>query len=309
MASIPTVFVCSATGYQGGGLCRRLRELGWNVRATTRDTTSPAAVALKDIGVQLKKGDWDDVAVLKESIEGCDKLFLCLLPNWDDPSQERRQCNSILDIAKEAGVEHVISSTTLGVALLDANVPVYPGSFMEKHMINKKAVEQAVEDRGFPYQTFLRPTFFMANFFEPKVQRYSEIRDERRWTTAMTAQTQLPILDHLDIGKIAAVAFQNPERFHGRKLGLASDQMGVQQMLDMIAEAAGQPGTMEALFLTEEETENQAAMTAFKATHKILRHADEYVDLEELKAIAPLTSFKEYLEREKESVKRTYPPR
>ena len=86
-----TVFVCSATGYQGGGLARKLREIGWNVHATTRDLSSAAALALKDIGVQLKECDWDNSDVLRDSIKGCDKLFLCLLPNWDDPSQERRQ--------------------------------------------------------------------------------------------------------------------------------------------------------------------------------------------------------------------------
>lgn len=86
-----TVFICSATGYQGGALARQLREIGWNVHATTRDLSSPEAVALNKIGVQLKECDWDNTDVLKESVKGCDKLFLCLLPNWDDPSCERRQ--------------------------------------------------------------------------------------------------------------------------------------------------------------------------------------------------------------------------
>jgi hypothetical protein len=98
----------------------------------------------------------------------------------------------MLDIAKEAGVKQVVASTTLGVSQLDANVRVYPGSFMEKHMLNKKAVENSVEERGFEHFSFLRPTFFMANFLEPKVKRYEEIRDHRSWTTSMTAETPRP---------------------------------------------------------------------------------------------------------------------
>ncbi|KAJ4371315.1 hypothetical protein N0V83_004532 [Neocucurbitaria cava] len=305
-----TVFVSSATGYQGLALSKKLREIGWNVHATTRDLSSPAAVTLKEIGVQLKEADWDRLDVLRESIKGCHKLWLCLLPDWDDPTRERRQCANMLDIAKEAGVKQVVTSTTLGVSQLDANVRVYPGSFMEKHMLNKKDVENSVEERGFEHVTFLRPTFFMANFLEPKVKRYEEIRDHRSWTTSMTAETQLPILDHLDIAKFAVAAFQDPEKFHGRKIGLASDQMGIQEMLSMLAEAADQPGSIKAHFMTDEEIEAQAQGTGFANTHKVLRTASDYIDFDELRAIVPsLTSFKEFLEREKETVRRTYPPR
>ncbi|RYP50586.1 hypothetical protein DL768_003931 [Monosporascus sp. mg162] len=302
-----TVFVCSATGYQGGALARLLRGLGWNVHATTRDLSSSAAVALKSIGVHLNECDWDNTKILGDSIKGCGKLFLCLLPNWDDPSCERRQCQSILNIAKAAGVKQVVASTTLGVSQLDANVRVAPGSFMEKHMINKKSLEQAVEDTGFEHFTFLRPTFFMANFLEPKVKRYNEIRDHRSWTTSMTPDTQLPVVDHVDIAKFAMAAFQNPEAFHDRAIGLASDQMRVQEMLDLLAEAAGQPGSIHALFMTDEEIEAQANMSGFSNSHKALRTASDYVDMEELKALVPLTSFKDFLEREKQAVKQTYP--
>lgn len=52
-----SVFVCSATGFQGGALARRLREIGWNVHATTRDLNSQAAMAMKIIGVRLSECD------------------------------------------------------------------------------------------------------------------------------------------------------------------------------------------------------------------------------------------------------------
>ncbi|KAI0893755.1 NAD(P)-binding protein [Annulohypoxylon nitens] len=302
-----SVFVCSATGFQGGALARRLREIGWNVHATTRDLNSQAAMAMKSIGVRLNECDWDNLVVLRDSIQGCDKLFLCLTINWDDLSCELRQCRDILRIAKEAGVKQVVASTTLGVSMLDSDIGVYPGSYMEKHMINKKAIETAVEDCGFERFTFLRPTFFMANFVEPKVSRYAEIRDKRSWTTSMTPDTQLPIVDHVDIAKFAAAAFQDPAAFHGRAIGLASDQMRVQEILDLLAEAAGQPGSVRALFLTDEEVEAQASTSGFSDSHKVLRFTSDYVNLEELRATVQLTSFREFLEREKEAVKLTFP--
>ncbi|KAI2463105.1 NAD(P)-binding protein [Annulohypoxylon bovei var. microspora] len=302
-----TVFVCSATGCQGGALARQLRGLGWDVHATTRDLSSPAAVALTNIGVHLQECDWDNTKILGDSIKGCDKLFLCLLPNWDDPSCERRQCQNILKIAKEAGVKQVVSTTTLGVSQLDGGVDMASGSFMEKHCINKKALEKAVEDAGFEYFTFLRPTFFMANFLEPKVKRYTEIRDHHRWTTSMTPDTQLPIVDHVDIAKFAVAAFQDPAAFHSRAIGLASDQMRLQEMLDLLAEAAGRPGSIKAVFMTDEEMDAQANMAGFSNSHRVLRTCSDFVDLEELRALVPLTSFKDFLQREKQAVKHTYP--
>jgi hypothetical protein len=78
----------------------------------------------------------------------------------------------------------------------------------------------------------------------------------------------------------------------------------------MLAEAADQPGSIKAHFMTDEDIESQAQGTGFANTHKVLRTASDYIDFDELKAIVPsLTSFKEFLEREKETVKRTYPPR
>jgi hypothetical protein len=38
-----------------------------------------------------------------------------------------------------------------------------------------------------------------------------------------------------------------------------------------------------------------------------MRSASEYIDLKELASIAPLTTFKQFLDREIEGVKRTYP--
>ncbi|KAI0479726.1 NAD(P)-binding protein [Xylaria cf. heliscus] len=302
-----SVFVCSATGFQGGALARGLREMGWKVHATTRNLNSQAAMALKGIGVRLNEGDWDNLDVLRDSIQGCDKLFLCLTINWNDLSCELRQCRDILNIAKEAGVKQVVASTTLGVSMLDSGMAVYPGSYMEKHMLNKKAIETAVEDCGFEHFTFLRPTFFMANFVEPKVSRYAEIRDNHSWTTSMTPDTQLPIVDHVDIAKFATAAFQDPAAFHGRGISLASDQMRVQEILDLLSEAAGQPGLVRAFFLTDEEVEAQASTNGFSNSHKVLRYASDYVNLEELRATVPLTSFREFLEREKEAVRLTFP--
>lgn len=193
--------------------------------------------------------------------------------------------------------------------MLDDGVAVSTGSFMQKHMTNKKSIEKMVEDAGFEYYTLLRPTFFMANFLEPKIRRYAELREEGSWTTSMTAETDFPIVDHEDIARFAVAAFQSPEKYHRRALGLASEQLKIQEILDRLAEAAGQPGTMRAKFFTEAEVEAQAKSSGFSNSHKSLRLTSNYVDLKELGEIVPLTSFRDFLEREREVVTRTFPPK
>lgn len=190
--------------------------------------------------------------------------------------------------------------------MLEDGVAVSAGSFMQKHMINKRSIEKMVEDAGFESYTLLRPTFFMANFLEPKNKRYTEIRDEHQWTTAFTAESEFPLADHEDIAKFTIAALQNPEKYHRRALSIASDQLKIQDILDQLADAIGRPGTIRAEFLTEEEVEEQEKSTGFSNTHKSLRVTSNYINLDELRAIVPLTSFTGFLEREKDAVKKTY---
>lgn len=302
----PTVFICGATGSQGGALAHQLRELNWTIHATVRNLASPAAQSLQAAGVQLTQGDWDDSVALKSAIAGCDKLFLCLLPDFSDMERERRQAEGIVKIAKAAGVSQVVASTSLGVFTLDeAQEHIVPDSFMASHLAGKKGVEEAVRNGGFDHWTFLRPSFFMANFLEPKVARYPEPRDKGTWTTAMTPETPLALIDHVDIAAFAVAAFQRPERFHGRAIGLASEMLTVQETLTMLGKAAER--SLRAVFLTDEEIrENQKSSNVFTNSQVSMRYMSKYIDIDEIASVIRPTPFKDFLEREKEGVKKTY---
>jgi uncharacterized protein YbjT (DUF2867 family) len=306
--STPTVFVCGATGSQGSALAHQLRRLNWAVHTTVRNPSSPATQALAAAGVQLTPGDWDDEAALAAAMAGCDKLFLCLLPDFSDPTRELRQAGVMVRLAREAGVRQVVASTSLGVFTLEdeaAEGGVVPGSLMAGHLANKKGIEEAVRNGGFENWTFLRPAFFMANFLEPKVARYPEPRDKGTWTTAMTPEAPLALIDHVDIAAFAAAVFQQPERFHDRAFGLASEMLTVQETLDALGEAAGKP--LKAVFMTDEEiAEKQRTSNVFTNSQVSLRYAAKYINMDEVASAIRPTSFRSFLEREREAVKRTY---
>ncbi|TGO46639.1 hypothetical protein BCON_0314g00110 [Botryotinia convoluta] len=281
-----TAFIFSATGSQGRALCQQLRDLDWNVHAKTRNLESPGARTLRKRGVQFTESDWDDMDALRNSMSGCEKLFLCLHPKLDDLDYERRQAEKIIKVAKEVGVKQVVASTSLG------------------HLAGKKGVEQAVIDGNFEHWTFLRPAFFMANFLEPKVHRFPELRDKGTWTTAITAEGKFALIDHVDIAKVATAAFQDPEKFHECAIGLASELLTIPEILDRLGEVIQR--ALEAVFMTEEEITKQKDSNVFVNSQIAIRYMSEYVDIEELSRLLPLTTFKQFLARAEDIVKRTY---
>ncbi|KAI2464679.1 NmrA family protein [Annulohypoxylon bovei var. microspora] len=311
MANTPTVFVTSATGSQGSALCYELRKLGWNLRATTRNLDSPVAQALNAAGVHFTLGSWDDEDALRKGLEGCDKLFLCLLPSLTDFDQAPRRATLITRLARKVGVDHVIASTTLGSFMIEPGFvpPVQLGTFFDAHVRSKKRVEQAVIDSGFARWTVLRPGFFMANFIEPKIQfGYTETK-KGSWTSSLTAESPLGLVDHVDIARFATAAFQDPTAYHGRKLGVISEELLVQDAMDQLAEAIGDGRSIKAVFMTDEEIAQEQAKGSwlFFSSEPCVRHLSSYTDLGELQRLCPgLMTFRNFLMREKEAVKVTY---
>ncbi|KAF2683179.1 NmrA family protein [Lentithecium fluviatile CBS 122367] len=303
MTSLPsTVFITGVTGNQGFAVARQLCEQNWIIHATVRNLDSARATELKGLGAVLTKGDWDDEEALRTSIDGCTKLFLCLMSDSMDPDHERRQGESICRIAKAAGVTQVVSSTSLGVSMYGTDARLAPSSLLYALLKVKKEVEEVISAAGFDSVTFLRPAYFMANFLEPIINNYTDIVTEGKWTTSLTADTPLGLIDHEDIARFAVAAFQNPDRLNGREIGLVSEFLTPQQTMDVLGDAMGKKLT--AGFLTEGEI---AALPwgpiVLVKLEKSMRYMADYVDLEDLKKTAKLTTFKEFLERERKTVK------
>ncbi|KAI0884560.1 NmrA family protein [Annulohypoxylon maeteangense] len=301
MTSSPTVFVLGATGNQGGAVARQLRALHWNVHALVRDLLSPGAIELAAAGGILTEGTWDNTDALKDGIAGCDKLFLNLVPCIEELDRERQQAVNIVNIAKAAGVTQIVSTTSLGVSMYGTDDRLQPG-LLHTLLGVKKGVEQAVVDGGLESYTLLRPAYFMANFLQPNIDNYLDIVNDGVWKSALTADTQLGLVDHEDIAKVAVAAFRDPAQFNGREIGLASEFLTAQEAMDRLGDAMGRP--IKAAFMTDEEIAVQEQASVPVKLEKSMRYMIEYVDMKGLEAITPLTSFKEFLEREKKNVKK-----
>ncbi|KAI1779314.1 NmrA family protein [Hypoxylon cercidicola] len=304
--STSCVFVCGVTGNQGGSLAEHLLQMNWDVHATVRDLKSPRALALVTAGAKLTQGNWDNEEALRISIKGCSKLFLNLVPDINDLDHERRQAVSILSIAKEAGVKQIISSTSLGVSLLDAKGHLAgvlkPGTIFHTFIKVKKDIEILVLNWGFESCTFLRPGYFMANFLEPLIEGYTEILTDGTWSTVFKTDTRLGLIDHDDIAKFAVAAFQDPERFNARVIGLVSEFLTPQETLDSLGKAMGRQ-RLKAISL-EDGALTDSFSNPYVKGDKCLEYMTELVDMQELDSTISLTSFEDFLEREKANVRK-----
>jgi NAD(P)H dehydrogenase (quinone) len=104
------IAITGAAGHLGGLAVRQLlKKLPANeIVAIVRDLEK--AEGLRDLGVQLRVGDYDRPETLRSALEGVQKL---LLVSAVVPGQRLRQHQAVIDAAKAAGVQLVAYTSML----------------------------------------------------------------------------------------------------------------------------------------------------------------------------------------------------
>lgn len=135
------ILVIGASGKVGGQAVRQLVGKGLAVRAFTRDPARVEALA----GVEAVQGDLDRPETVPPALAGVDKVLL-VAGGWDIPAEEA----GVIDAAEEAGIDHLVLLSSLGVEAGVASGPFHaPG-------------EARLRASSLAW-TILRPGFFMAN--------------------------------------------------------------------------------------------------------------------------------------------------
>ncbi|WP_433683672.1 NmrA family NAD(P)-binding protein [Nocardia sp. CA-119907] len=207
------ILITGATGKQGGATARRLLADGVAVRALVRDPDAPAAQALADAGAELVTGDFDAPATLDAAVAGVRAVFLvppaAFGPNGWDAELEATRGIAVLDAAARAGVDQIVFT---GVASMTDD--------RSWGMAGKGRIEDAIAASGLRY-TLLRPVRFMENY----VLRGSPVDGiiDGVHKHLFQADRPLQMIAIADIAAFAALAFHDPDRFHGRTLELAGD--------------------------------------------------------------------------------------
>ena len=216
--------VLGATGRQGGALTRLLLANGWRVRGLTRDPASERARALTAAGAEMVAAE-PVGATLGSTFEGAHGVFL-MLPPAVAAESELDATNAISDAAAEAGVRHLVYSSSGGAAKNGTGVANYEA---------KWRAAQHLASIEMPH-TVVRPVTFMENYLR-RVDRIEAGALDGPFTGTMRQQ----LVAVRDIAAVVAAIFARPEESAGLELDLAGDELTLDEVAAVFARALGRP--------------------------------------------------------------------
>ncbi|WP_432082081.1 NmrA/HSCARG family protein [Streptomyces sp. WAC 04229] len=262
MNDVRSVLVIGATGNQGGATARELLSRGWNVRAMVRNPDKPEARELARRGAILVRGDMEDEASLRHAMTGVHGVFSVQALAYEPATlaAEVRQGKAVADAAKATGIKHFVYSS-VGGAERSTGID---------HFESKAEIERHILTLGLP-ATVLRPVFFMNNLLH-----YADAAGERLMALPVKPDKPMQLIAGDDIGFFAAAAFDDPQRYLGRQIELAGDEITFTEVAAIYERVTGVPTRLEALPIEERmfewfaEEGYQADIPALRRLHPAL---------------------------------------
>jgi len=178
------ILVIGSTGTVGKEIIRELAARKADFRALVRKKSD--AEKLNAEGIQTAIGDYAQPESVRAALKGVDRLYL-LSPVVLQMTEYE---GSVVDAAKNAGVQHIVKHSVMGA---DSRSPV---TLFQWHA----AVEEKIKASGVPY-TLLRPNTFMQNlakFYGKSIAKDGVFYDSLE-------DGQVSYVDTRDIGAVAAV--------------------------------------------------------------------------------------------------------
>lgn len=220
------ILITGATGQQGGAVVRQLLKRNFKPRALTRDPDKPAAQALRAQGVDVFKGDMEDVSSLRQAIKDAYGVF-SVQNFWEKGigyAGEIRQARNLAQMASDAGVTHFVQSSIAGCNNAKG----------VEHFESKWEIEKLVGAMRLPC-TFVRTVFFMENFIRPPMATLAI----PALAGALSSANRLHMISVEDVGWFVAEAFSNPAAYLGTELEIAGDSLNVAEIKEIYARVTG----------------------------------------------------------------------
>jgi uncharacterized protein YbjT (DUF2867 family) len=200
-------------------------ERGFEVRALTRNPDGSKAADLRNRGVEVVQGGFNDRASLERALRDVDGAFLMGTPFEAGVEAESQQGLSFLDAAKATDLPYLVYSS---VAAADRNTGI-------PHFESKHTVEKQIVELGIPH-TIIAPVFFADNMMAPFVLPGLQ---KGVLAQALPADTPLQIITVTNIGQFAALVFSRKTDFLGRRIDIAGDSLTGTEFARAIGKASG----------------------------------------------------------------------
>jgi uncharacterized protein YbjT (DUF2867 family) len=223
LADRRTIAVAGATGRLGAPVAMRLLGRGHRVRVLSRQPDSWEWPA----GAEPTRGDFDDRESLRAAVEGVDAVFAAGTAHRAGPDGEAQHGIALAEAVRAAAVPHLVYVSGAG-AERPTGVPVFD---------SKRAVEERIGQLRLA-AAVLAPVYFMENAFNP-------------WNLAALGAGRFPlplpgdrVLQQVAIEDIAAVAvlvLEQPDRFAGKRIELASDELSGRDAAAALSRATSRP--------------------------------------------------------------------
>jgi uncharacterized protein YbjT (DUF2867 family) len=219
------VLVFGATGRQGGSVAKALLKAGWPVRALVSNSARAACSRLRDAGIELVQGSFEDTDVIRQSMQNAYGVFSVLPANLA-AEDETRHGILIANIAAETGVDHFVYSSGASVGDERTGVPRFDA---------KPQIEAHVRELPLA-TTIIRPMIFMEMLVRPGFGL-----DEGRLVSLIRPDHFIQLTAVEDIGKFVAAVFADKTRFGNMTLKIASDRVTGHELEATFTEVAGRP--------------------------------------------------------------------
>lgn len=226
------ILVIGGTGTQGGHVARELLKHGHRVRILTRNLASGASQAMAAKGAEMIQGDLADPASLEPAMQNVSAIFSVQYADPYDQTIEPRNAANMVQAAQKAGIEQVVHTSVAGSNL-------FPRWDKHKYLVqtweNKYNIEELIRNGGFKYWTILHPVWFMENFVAPHSAIMApELKDGVLFGT-LQEDTPLKLNSGEDTTQFARSAFENPQKFHGKDINVASDELTMTEIAQTLS--------------------------------------------------------------------------
>jgi uncharacterized protein YbjT (DUF2867 family) len=269
------VLVTGATGHQGGTVLRHLKARGHRLRALVRDRSSPATKGLQGLGVEVFEGSFEDPKSLEQAAQFVDAVFLMGTPakGSDD---ERKQGISAIDAFRAADVPYILYSSVAS-AQQHTGIPHFDSKFAVEHHLRSSGASFAI----------VAPVAFMENvifpFSLPALRQgavgFGLPPDRKLQTVALD-----------DLGAFDTFVIENPVRFRGQRVEIASDEITGLTQAEILSKSTGRAMQYRQVPLEaiRQRSEDQARMADWLNQHGYT------VDIDQLRRDYPSIGWHRY---------------
>jgi uncharacterized protein YbjT (DUF2867 family) len=220
-----SILVAGAAGRQGGAVIQHLLKNNLSVRALSRTPDSISSQLLISKGVPVVKGDMSDPLSLLNAMKDCYGVFS--VQNFFEygAGKEIQYGKNMADAAKKSGISHFVYNS---VCNADSNTGV-------PHFETKYVVEKYIQSIGLS-ATILRPVKFMENYYIPQV--FKGILGGKLFDPIKAGKKHQMITVN-DIGAYVADAFINSDKYMGRVIEIAGDELTNEQIATTMSQVLG----------------------------------------------------------------------